>query len=751
MVTVPTLQPDVAQSGLPNASLAAPESAYRMADSLGYGAKEESNLGAAAMGATNAAAEITIKAQDMANQVRVQGALNDARQTALNLQFDPEHGYLQQKGQQALQRDSGVPLATEYGQKLQSSVGDIADTLGNDAQKRQFMLSAAPLQQSFQEGVQSHVNQQFQEYSQSVAKGAVELAGNTAALNWQNPDAIDLAVNQAKTGVLSMMQGKPADPNIPGDQGGQGGTGASANATMNAMKMAESSIRTKVIDSALENNNPTYAMSYFNKYKSVLTADDLLKVQGKLNVQVDQHVALDAVSSTTKDNLHLLAPTTADRAFNLANGGVQGAFKVAMGTESNGQQFAADGVTPLTSSKGATGVAQVMPTTGPEAAQLAGLPWNENKFKTDKNYNYQLGLAYFNKQVTTFGGTDKAFAAYNAGPGALQKALDQSKTDGRPTQWLSYLPKETQDYVTKNVAQLQQGGGSPIPPTKADFVTAALSPDRIGTDPRPQVVNLIREQAEKQYDLMLSSRKEQGESAVQQVQQALDTNGGDMSKVSPDLISNVTQYAPDKLGDMYKYAKTISAPAMATNATEYANAVTYPDKLATMSDGDFATYLKTNFAPGRDQDHIAMVRADALSGTGKSNNSSSSLNSGALKTTLDNRLNSIGIAPTPRAGSDDAQQVAIIRKFVADDIYSQQQQLGRKMSPEEISKRVDTLFTHSATTNGWFQGTPASMLAMKPTNIADNDMTQITAALKKQGVTSPTDEQVMRTYWNWKK
>ena len=749
MATVPVMDvPNVALSGLPNVRLDAPESAYRMADALGQPAKEESAFGAAAMPSTGEAADITAKAQDVANQVRVQGALNDARQAALNLQFDPQTGYMQQKGQQALQRDSGMPLAQEYGQKLSDTVGDISDQLGNDVQKRQFALAAGQLQKQFQEGVQSHVLQQFQEYSQSVSKGAVDIAANTAALNWQNPDAIDNAVDQAKTGVRTLLQGQPADPSV-NSQGGQGGQGASANVLTNALTMTESTIRSKVIDSALENNNPTYAMAYFNTYKSAMTADDILRVQSKLNTQVDQHVALDAVKSVTQDNLHLLAPTTADRAYNLANGGVQGAFKVAVGTESSGQQFEADGVTPLTSSKGATGVAQVMPATGPEAAKLAGLPWDATKFANDKNYNYQLGLAYFNQQVKTFGGMDKAYAAYNAGPQALKNAMADATADGKPAMWLSYLPKETQDYVTKNVAQLQQGGGSPIPPTKSDFVTAALSPDKIGTDPRPQVVNLIREQAEKQYDLMLASRKENGEQAVQQVQQALDTNGGDMTKVSPQMIANVTQYAPEKLADMYKYAKSISSPAQATNIGAYADAVTYPDKLAAMSDGDFNTYLKTNFSPGRDQDHIAMVRADAING--KNNDSSQSLNSGALKTVLDNRLNSIGMAPNPKGGTDDATQVAMIRKFVADDIYQQQQQLGRKMKAEEISDRVDTLFNSKATTDGWWQSTPKSMLAMTSGNIPDTDMAIIKTALAKHGVNNPSDEMLLRTYWNMKK
>ena len=144
-----------------------------------------------------------------------------------------------------------------------------------------------------------------------------------------------------------------------------------------------------------------------------------------------------------------------------------------------------------------------------------------------------------------------------------------------------------------------------------------------------------------------------------------------------------------------------------------------------------------------------MVRSDAING--KSNDSAMSLNSGALKLSLDNRLSAIGMAPSPKAGTDDAIQVASIRKFVADDIYQQQQQLGRKMKPEEISDRVDKLFSSKATTNGWFQSAPASMLAMKPNNIPDADLAQVTGALAKRGVTNPTDEQVMRTYWNWKK
>lgn len=128
-------------------------------------------------------------------------------------------------------------------------------------------------------------------------------------------------------------------------------------------------------------------------------------------------------------------------------------------TESGGQQFNADG-SVKTSSKGAIGIAQVMPSTGPEAAKLAGVPWDENKFKSDPAYNASLGEAYFNKQRADFGSDEKALAAYNAGPGAVRSALSKATAAGKPDDWLTFLPKETQDYVPKTMTRLGQQSGT---------------------------------------------------------------------------------------------------------------------------------------------------------------------------------------------------------------------------------------------------------------------------------------------------
>lgn len=114
--------------------------------------------------------------------------------------------------------------------------------------------------------------------------------------------------------------------------------------------------------------------------------------------------------------------------------------------ESGGRQFDETGK-PLTSSAGAVGIMQILPSTGPEAAKLAGLPWDETKFFNDPEYNDKLGRAYLGSMYEKFGSPQLAAAAYNAGPGRVSQALKKSSTEGGDV--MSYLPAETKNYVAK--------------------------------------------------------------------------------------------------------------------------------------------------------------------------------------------------------------------------------------------------------------------------------------------------------------
>jgi len=135
----------------------------------------------------------------------------------------------------------------------------------------------------------------------------------------------------------------------------------------------------------------------------------------------------------------------------------------------------------LTSKAGAIGPAQVMPSTAKEAAEAANLPYSEHLYKTDKDYNAALGNAYYKKLVNVFkGDTEKAAAAYNAGPGAVKSILEKHGEN-----WREHLPEETKGYVQKFVAKSKPSTGfvDPDAPTKSK---GFVDPDAATTTSKPE-------------------------------------------------------------------------------------------------------------------------------------------------------------------------------------------------------------------------------------------------------------------------
>ena len=142
--------------------------------------------------------------------------------------------------------------------------------------------------------------------------------------------------------------------------------------------------------------------------------------------------------------------------------------------ESGGKQFDKDG-RPLTSPAGAIGIAQVMPGTAPEAAKMAGLVFDEDKYRNDPEYNKALGRAYFRAQYDRYNDPEMAMAAYNAGPGTVDKSIKSAQSTGGD--WRSFLPNETKSYIGAP-ANLSMGkqAGSPAQPDKGSLSFSSFLP-----------------------------------------------------------------------------------------------------------------------------------------------------------------------------------------------------------------------------------------------------------------------------------
>jgi hypothetical protein len=104
----------------------------------------------------------------------------------------------------------------------------------------------------------------------------------------------------------------------------------------------------------------------------------------------------------------------------------------------------------ITSSAGAQGRMQVMPTTNTDPG-YGVVPARDN---SDAERT-RVGEDYLAAMMREYGGDPaKAWAAYNWGPGNLNQAISRYGGD-----WLNYAPAETQEYVSNNLRALNSGQG----------------------------------------------------------------------------------------------------------------------------------------------------------------------------------------------------------------------------------------------------------------------------------------------------
>lgn len=104
---------------------------------------------------------------------------------------------------------------------------------------------------------------------------------------------------------------------------------------------------------------------------------------------------------------------------------------------------------------GASGLMQLMPGTAREVAGRNNLSYSPSALTSDPNYNIRLGSSYFQRMLDYYGGSyPLAVAAYNAGPGNVNKWLVQNgdpRTGGVDIlKWVEEIPfYETKNYVQR--------------------------------------------------------------------------------------------------------------------------------------------------------------------------------------------------------------------------------------------------------------------------------------------------------------
>ena len=525
---------------------------------------QAASFGQAAQRAGAVAMDMELEALKQANQLRVDDALNKALEVEMRLAYDKDAGYTNQRGISALERASGKPLADEYDEEFGKAIESIGAGLGNDYQRQAFGQAIAKRRAAFRAGAMKHEADEFRTYTLSVREGTIATRMQQIGLNYANPEVIDEAITsiRAATYDAAKLQGKSAEW-----------------ADAQARKMVSNAHKGALM-AALEKNDVAYADRYLKRYGKDMEADDLLQATGLITKEMDLRVGVERATETMGRWAPKIVPGDMDRLTNIV-----------MGIESGGRRYDASGKLlegPATKYGTAKGEMQVLDGTNRDpgyGVKPAADDSPEERARVGRDYLAAMVREYD-------GDVAKALAAYNWGPGNLDKAVKEHGPN-----WLQAAPEETRSYVERGVREFGAGAGRGKRPSLAE-IKADLRGDPLLAG-NPARLKAAEEAAEKQYRDIEAAEKQAIDEALDTAYRGLYANGGNMNALP---VSVRAMIPGDKLGAVMGFADTVRKSGGAVHNPEvWAQVLSMPrESLAAMSPIEFFR----EFRPHLDDAHL---------------------------------------------------------------------------------------------------------------------------------------------------
>ncbi|WP_176506166.1 hypothetical protein [Pseudomonas urethralis] len=200
-----------------------------------------------------------------ANQTAVLNADNQLGTWQNEAIFNPETGAFTKKGQAALNVTNDT--LTQFDQQREA----IASSLANEQQRQMFTQAALQRRAQLQGKLGSYEFGEQQEYKNQVDKAAIATALNTAALNYNDPDAI--ASSHARIDGILQLQAQ---------RNGWAPEVLEANRTKATSSMYSDILKRQA------SQDPYKAQAALKQYQQYLTADDLTQVGSSIDGKVER-------------------------------------------------------------------------------------------------------------------------------------------------------------------------------------------------------------------------------------------------------------------------------------------------------------------------------------------------------------------------------------------------------------------------------------------------------------------------------
>ena len=602
----------------------------------------------------SAQAQAERKAREVADNFRVLDATTQLKMHSQNL----EKEFQQVTGADAFSQDFLKSVESKY----QTRRSEIESKLSTPEQRFKFQQHADTEFLSLRDKAMGHESRQYKAFQDSTLHAAITVATDDIVLNYKDEKAVGKSI--ADIGKLHTTLA--------------GMYGKSSSFAETQAKEAVGTALVGVSKSLVESNDFAGATAFLDKYADKMPPGDVIKARSQLQNAASEHIGLSIADSVIDQYKPNINPDEYDKVMH-----------VLWDTESGGKHFNNGKIT--TSKVGARGIGQIMPDTAPEAAKLAGVKFDEELFnrkptgdpvkdKEAEDYNKKLSAAYFGKQVSTFGGDlRKAFAAYNSGPGNVEKAI---KNTPPGKDWLDYLvtnpaaKAETINYVKVNMEKYNSGM-KPKRATLAEIQDQAIA--RAGNDVKAREKAV--QETKRKFDVEHDAVVQREDDLLNGMFQTLFKNKGNLNDIPKDQLAQlpadklkrVESFAEDQAKgtpvktDWFLYQELMNDPALLTKTN-----------LAAMSDKLGETEMKQ------------LIRDQTERKASKDNKTSFDVSG---KDILHQMLGEIGIDPTPKTG--DTEGFAVMGRVTSrykDMIDAEESIKQRKLNRSELADIVTSLF-----------------------------------------------------------
>lgn len=647
------------------------------------------------------------KSREQADTASIMDADRKLTEWQQSTMFNPHGGVYTRKGGAALD------ITNQTLSQFEDAQAKIGETLTSEPQKARYAQIVASRRNSLSGELNKYEFTQREQHYDDTAEGQRKSAIQGAALYAEDPQ--QLAYYQAK---MNIVEGSEAQrKGLPAELAEQ--KRLESNTRLNAAVIEQLAAR-----------DPMKARQYFISNSINMTADAQVRAAEMLKPLVDRQVgvsvgakAVEAVGS--QDNR---------------------VFASILQAESGGKQFDRNGQ-PMTSSRGAIGTAQIMPSTGPEAAKLAGVEWDENRFRNDPDYNRQLGQAYFQKLTNDFKSPALAVAAYNAGPGMVNDWINGTNTTGKnksglklgdprtgeisQAEFLDKIPfKETREYTQKVLGKALQAQE----PSFGQVAQAIDARDDLTVDQKAMALKAAKDRIDWQAEQRKQQNAQNLESAWDVVLQgnSWDTiPAATWAALPAEGRKQIMDYKPGRPTDQEVYYR-------ARDEIVSGNELNLLGMRGKLSDTDFQELTKL-------QQDRREKGAEATASVGSNDE------------IFKEALRVAGIDPNAKAGKSDAKSVAAARRYVDTQIRALEQDQGKKATPDQVQKVVDRAFIQGDVPGSGLMGffsskkrtfereTGDQVIVRDIKQIPADEHTQIVEALKRHGRV-PNDADILKLF-----